>query len=222
MFQVQLSVGTGGDFIPVDVIIIQTHENGFLSVNPELGGQAVGGCGLAGGTGACQHDGLCATLGNHVGYLSIAFFVKGFIHPDQFPDAAGGGQVIQIRHGFTFHQSAPTLALVENGEEIGHGRHFRTGIRVGIIGIDKDETAVGGNDVPNCKIAGGCHFAVIVIGEIPVGVFIKEIRFAPGKEPGFIGLAIGAVAVDGCLQRNAAADQRDILLHKVCHRFLQT
>ena len=111
VLQIQFAVRPRGDFVPVDVIVVQAHEHGLLSVHPELGRQPMGRGGLAGGAGACQHDGLGSPLADHVRHLRKPLFVQSLIHPNQLPDSAGACQLVQIRHGFALHQRTPPLPL---------------------------------------------------------------------------------------------------------------
>ena len=94
MLQIQLAIGTGQDLIPVDIVIVQPHQNGLLSVYPELGCQPVAGGGLARGAGAGQHDCLCAPLADHVSHLGVTLLVQRFIDTDQFPDPSVHNKLI--------------------------------------------------------------------------------------------------------------------------------
>ena len=88
VLQIQLPIRAGGDFIPVNVVVIQTHEDWFFPMDTKLGRQAMGRSRLTGGTGACQHNRLRTTLADHVCHLRKPLFMQRFVHPDQFPDSA--------------------------------------------------------------------------------------------------------------------------------------
>ena len=103
VLQIQLAVRPRGDFVPVDVIVVQAHEHGLLPVNPQLGRQPMGRGGLTGGTGACQHNRFRAPLANHIRDLRKPLFMKRLIHTNQLPDSAGSRQLVQIRRSFALH-----------------------------------------------------------------------------------------------------------------------
>ena len=111
MLQIQLAIRAGGKFIPVDVIVIQAHEDGLFAMNPQLRGKAVGGSGFAGGAGSCQHHYSGFPLAHHICNLRNPLFVERLVDPNQLPDAAGAGLAVQIRHGAAFHQRAPAFPL---------------------------------------------------------------------------------------------------------------
>ena len=94
VLQIQLPVWPRSNSIPVNVIIVKTHENRFLPVNPQLCRQTVGGCSLAGGAGPCQHYHFCAPLTNHICNLGEPLFMQRLVYPNQLPDSAGGCQLI--------------------------------------------------------------------------------------------------------------------------------
>ena len=191
-------------------------------MDPQLGSQAVGRGGFSGGAGACQHHGPGPPLAHLIRHLGEPFFMQGFVNPDQLPDTAGSGQVVQIRHGFAFHQAAPALPLRKYAEKVGHGGHFRAKRRILVIGIDEQESPVSGQDVPNRQISGGRHhFSVIVIREAAIGVFIKIIRRPPGQKPRFVHLAVPGILGHRLLKGNPAADQRDVHFHQRLHPALQ-
>ena len=82
VFQIQLAVRPRGDFVPVNVVVVQAHENGLFPVNTELGGQPVGGGGLSRGAGPCQHHHSGPPAAHLIGDLGISLFMEGFVHPD--------------------------------------------------------------------------------------------------------------------------------------------
>ena len=222
VLQIPLAVGTEGHLLPIDVVVIHAHEDGFLAMDPELGGQTVGGSGLAGGTGTSQHDSLGIALADHVGNAGELLLVERFIDPDQLPDPTGAGQVVQIRNGLALHQLAPALALVEDVEEIGA---FQIGgglAGVGPVGVDKEKTIVRRLDVPARQVAGGGHhLAVVIVGKVAVGVLVEVIKAAPGQEPGLIHLAVGLKVGDGGLLAHPAAQEGDVLFCQCRHPGLQ-
>ena len=223
MLQIQLPIRAGSDLIPVDIVVIQAHQDGLFSVNPQLSGQPVGGGRLAGGTGPRQHDCPGPPLTDHIRYLRIPLFVECLIHPDQLPDPAGGGQVIQICHCLALHQTAPPLSLIEYAEEIGHSRHLGTHRRILRIRIHKHKTAVSAEDIPHSQISGGRHhFSVVIVGKITVGIFIEIIRLPPTQEPGLIHLSFPRIAVNRLPQRYPPSEQRNILPHQLGNLLFQS
>ena len=222
MLQIQFSIRSGSNFIPIEIIIIQTHENGLLAMDPQLGCQTIGGSGFAGRTGSCQHNGLCTPLTDHICHLRIPLLVQGLIDPDQFPELSRGGQIIQVRNRLTLHECAPALALIEDGEEIRHGRTLGKDIRVFLIRVNKQKTTVSRHNIPHRQVARrGRHLAVIVIGKVFIGILVKIVPGTPGEQSGFILLAVSTVAMDGLFQRYSAADQRNILLDQFQHPLFQ-
>ena len=191
-------------------------------MDPELGGQTVGGSGLAGGAGACQHDGLGVALADHVGDSGKLLLMEGFVDPDQLADAAGGRQIVQIRHRLTLHQLAPALALVEDVEEIGA---FQIGgglAGVSPVGVNEEEAVVRRLDVPARQVAGGGHhLAVVVVGKVAVGVLVEVVKAAPGQQAGLIHLAVGLKVGDGRLLVHAAAQEGDVLFRQCRHPGLE-
>ena len=152
MLQVQLAVRPRGDPVPVDIVVVQAHEHGLLAVDPELDRQAVGRGGLSGGAGACQQHHLGAPGADQVRHLGEALLVEGLIHPDELPDAAGGGELVQVRHILAFHQAAPALSLGEHTEKLGHGAELRQAVRIQVIREDKQEAPVGAEHIPHGQI----------------------------------------------------------------------
>ena len=103
MFQVQFTIRPRHNLIPVNIIIIQTDQNRLFPLDPKLRCKPIGRCGLAGRTGACQHNRFGTSTADSVRHLGIPLLMQSLIDPDQFPESARCGQLIQIRHGLTFH-----------------------------------------------------------------------------------------------------------------------
>ena len=216
MLQVQLAVGAGSDFVPVYVIVVQTHENGLFPMDAELGGKAVGRGRLARRTGASQQHSLRPPLAHLIGHLRKPLFVQGFVDADQLTDAAGIRQVVEVGHRLALHQLAPALALVEHAEKVGHRRHLGADLRIAVVRVDEHKAAVRRENVPHCQIpGGGHHLAVVIVGEVSVGVLVEIIHRPPGQEPSLVGLPFLPEPVDGLLQLYPAADQGDILPHQL-------
>ena len=222
VLQITLAIRAEGHLLPVNVVVIHAHEDGLLAVDPELGGQTVGRSGLAGGTGACQHDGLGVALADHVGDPGEFLLVEGFVDPDQLPDAAGGRQIVQVSHRLALHQLAPALAFVEDIEEIGA---FQIGgglAGVAPVGVDEEKAVVRRLDVPARQVAGGGHhLAVVVVGKVTMGVLIEVVEAAPGQEPGLIQLAVGLEMGDGRFLAHPAAQEGDVLFRQCRHPGLE-
>ena len=174
MLQVQLAVGPGGNFVPVDVVIIQAHQNGLFPMHPELGGEPVGRGGFSGGAGTGQHDNSGLPLADHVRNLGKPLFMQGFIHTNQLPDASGLGLSVQVRHRLTFHQLSPMLSLRKDGKEIGTVLECGGLIGRQVVRVQQNEAILGREDIPNGEIAGGGqHFAKEIIRKILVEILVK-------------------------------------------------
>ena len=222
MFQVDFPVGARGDLVPVDIIVIQAHENGLLAMDPQLGCQPVCRGGLSGGGWARQHDSSCTPLADHIRHLGIALFMEGFVDPDQLTDPAGSSQFIQVRHHFALHQLAPFFALGKDREEIGHGGHLGKLIGLFIVRVHQDEAPVSGQQIPHRHIARiRSHFTVVIIGKITMGIDIKVIHIPPSEQTGLVGLSFGGIMGHSLFQADPAADQRDMLRNDLLHPGLQ-
>ena len=216
MLQIQFTVRAGGNFVPVYVIVVQTHENGLFPMDAELGGKTVRrGC-LARGAGASQQHGLRPPLAHLIGHLRKPLFVQGFVYADQLPDAAGIRQVVEVGHRLALHQLAPALALVEHAEKVGHRRHLGADLRIAVVRIDEHKAAVRRENVPHRQIpGGGHHLAVVIVGKVTVGVLVEIIHRPPRKKPCLVGLPFFPEPVDGLLQFYPAADQGNVLPHQL-------
>ena len=65
-------------------------------------------------------------------------------------------------------------------------------VRVPVIGICKEESISCRTNIPNLQITGGGHhLTVIIVGKIPVNIFIKIVHTAPFQQPGLVGLSLG-------------------------------
>ena len=218
VLQVQLAVGARGDFVPVDVIVIQAHEDGLLAVNPVLGSQAMGRGGLAGGAGPRQKHCLGPPGADHIRHLRKPLLMQCLVDPDQLPDFSGGCQLVQIRHVFAVHQAAPALALGEDAEKLGHGRQLGRSVRFQLVRIDEEEASIRREDIPHGEVARrGGHFPVEIIRIIPVAVFAAIFQAPPLQKPGLIPLTLGGKPGNGLLLFGPMPQQRDILRHDLLH-----
>ncbi len=148
MLKVQLAVGAGGDPVAVDVVVVQTHEDGRAPVHAELGSQAVGRGGLARGAGTGQKHRLGASLADHVGDRRKALLVQGFIDANELADAAGSGMLVEVGDRLTAHQLAPPLALGVDAHVVGTLTVDRHAVGVQQVGIDENEALGGGSNGP--------------------------------------------------------------------------
>ena len=222
VLQIHRSIRPWKDFIPVDIIVIQAHENRLFPVDTELGCQAVGRGGLSGGAGPCQHHHLGIPLADHVRNLRNPLLVKGLVDTNQLMDAAGNRLLVQVGHGLAFHQGAPALSLRENREEIGAGLEFGGTLRGKVVRIQENHAALCRNQIPNRQISGGRqHLPKEIVGKILVDVFVKEILVEPLQQLRLIGLVISAELFDGLLPGESSANQGEILGYIFAYLSLQ-
>ena len=114
--ELELTYGTrliraGQDLIPIQIVIVQAHQNGLFAVDTQLCGQTVGRGGLTGRAWAGQHNGLCAPITDHIRDPGVILLVQSLIDPDQLSDAAGIHQIIQICNSLTIHKVAPFFSF---------------------------------------------------------------------------------------------------------------
>ena len=212
MLQIYLAVRSGGEFLPVDVIVIQTHQDGLFAVHPKLDGQAVGSGGFAGGAGAGQHDHLGGTLAYHIRDLRNPLFMERLVDADQLPDAAGNRFLIQVGHRLAFHQRTPAFALGEDGEEIGAGLKFGSHVRVQIVRVEQNHAALCRKQIPDRQVAGGRkHLPKEIIRIILIDIFVEGILRAPLQQLRLIGLIVPPELVNGLLPGDPLTEDREIL-----------
>ena len=142
--------------------------------------------------------------------------MKRFVDPNQLPDSSRGSQIVQIRHGSALHQLTPTLSLGKHAEEMGHFPKRGGHIGILIVGINEQESALRRKNIKYRQITGGRHhFPVVIVRKIPIGVFIKIIHIAPGKQPCFV-LLPGTAELPDCLGKwYSASNQRNVLRNQL-------
>ena len=189
---------------------------------PQLCGKAVGGGGFPGGAGTGQHHHSGIALTYHVGDLGKPLLMQSFVDPNQFPDLAGLGLLVQLRNGSAFHQSAPMLPFREYGKEIRTVFELRAFVWSKIVRIEQDKAALSGKDVPNRQIAGGRkHLAKEVIGKILIVILVEILGIIPSEQLGLVQLVIPPILRDGVTHRDTSADQGKILTDITQHLIFQ-
>ena len=118
VFKVYLAIFIRKYFIPIDIVIIQRKHYRIQPMHPKLGGKPVGGGGLAGGRGTCQHYGLCSLFQYLIRHLGISALVQHLVYSHKFPYAAAFHGGIELMYGIALHQPAPFIALVEYRMEL--------------------------------------------------------------------------------------------------------
>ena len=96
------------------------------------------------------------------------------------------------------------------------------GIRILIVRVSEQKSAIRATDIPHRQISGGRHhLAIVIVREIAVGILIEVVKAAPLQQPCLIRLPIRDKMVDGLLQRHPAAQQRNILSNQCSHPGLE-
>ena len=222
VLQIHLAVGAGGNFVPVNVVVIQAHEHRLFTVNPQLGCQTVCRGGFSRGAGPRQQHRLGAPGADHIRHLGKPLFMEGLVHPDQLPNSAGNRQLVEIRHIFALHQPAPPLPLGEDAKQLGHGRKPCQLVRLQLIGVHKEEAAVSRQHIPHGEIpGGGGHFAEEIVRIRSVAVFTAGIPVQPGQEPGLVLPSLGPVPGDGRVLFHIAAQKGNVLPDNGRHLLLE-
>ena len=85
-------------------------------------------------------------------------------------------------------------------------------VRVLIIGEQEQETFIRRQHIPHPEIAGGgSHFAVEIVPEILINVFVKIVNGTPLQQPRLIRIALTLKIVDSISGGDPAALERNIL-----------
>ena len=222
VLQIEFPVRPGGDFVPVDVVIVQTHENRLFPMHPQLGCQPVGGGGFTGRAGPGQHDRFRAPLAHLIRDSGEVLLMQRLVDTDQLPNPPGNGQLVQIGHRLAFHQFTPALPLFKHAEEIRRIQTGRHAVRISVIRTDKQKSILRRFDVPHRQIPRGRHhLSIVVVGKISIGILIKIIHGAPAQQPCFVRISVGFKVGNCFLQRHPAPLQRDIRSNQLPYLPLQ-
>ena len=133
--------------------------------------------------------------------------MKRLVDTDQFPDFPGSRKPVQISYSLTRHQAAPLLPFVAYMEEIWHSLIGSHKIRGLLIRKNKEEPTFNRKQIPYRQISrAGSQFAIIVVREALIEIFIKIVDTSHRQQTGLIVLSHFLKPVNRFLKRHSPAN----------------
>ena len=220
--EIVLAVGILGGVLPVAEVVVRGDGVGPQAAGDELGGQAVGEGGLAGGRGPGDHykaDVLPA--GDLLGNVADPLFHQGLVGQDHLGGLAAGYDVVHLGYVGDVHGGGAVLGVVHGPEDLhgwSEGSHL---LRVFQGGQAENEAVLKGLQGEPAEVAGVRHHVAIEI----VGEAVQSVEVHPGadavvQEPGLVLHAVGLQESHGLLNVHGPLFDGQGLVHKSTHPLL--